>query len=161
MLKKNLVRYYLQLIILTGLLYTITGLRSVWALDCQVTERHATERLQALFLNAGSSSTQWLGGDGDTSVALGDDKILWFFGDTFLGHYTSRKKPKEISYFIHDSVAVLENLSSTPKMRFFFHRESDGRPSSFFKTGNKDTYFWILSAVKVGSRLILGLAEIS
>ncbi len=159
--KSVLINHYLPIIIFVGLLYVLLGLTPAWALKCDVIEEQATKQIQALFLNTGPLGTQWLGGDGDTSVVLGEDKIIWFFGDTFLGRYASTQKPKEIKHFVHDSVAVLSDVSSDPEMHFFFQRDSKGWPSSFFETGKKDTYFWILSAVKVESKLVLGLAEVT
>ena len=52
----------------------------------------AATDLYAKFQNYGNTSGQWSGGDGTQSVKLPDNRVLWFFSDTFHGTVTDGKR---------------------------------------------------------------------
>ena len=50
--------------------------------------------------------SQWLGADGDRSIALGDGSYVWLFGDTFVGEYDeARRRRPPSSAMPHSTVA--------------------------------------------------------
>lgn len=147
--------------LLCSLVLFICEITATWALNCQTTELPTNHPIQSLFLNTGSSQTQWLGGDSDTSILLDNDTMVWAFGDTLLGDYPSILHPKDIKAFTHDSFAIITHLrDQQPEIHFFTQHNTTGQPASFLKPDNPNHYFWILSAAMVESSLVLGLAEI-
>lgn len=96
---------------------------------------HPDRRLTALFL----SDIGWTGADGAYSVAVSDDRVLWFFGDTFIdpicyGRRTGLR-------MVHNTCAVQTRRGMT------FHRKtfapSDGG------------YYWPGAACMVDDHLYL------
>ena len=130
-------------------------------LKCTSTPLAKDSRYQKPFYDTGTSNTQWLGGDNDNSINLGGHKYLWTFGDTLLGTYPD--KIKNYSYFIHDSIGVMDlSNANKVKMDFYFKKDDKGNPTEFFKPQNTKNgeYFWILSGAAVKNEVLLGLATI-
>ncbi|MGH9470917.1 MAG: DUF4185 domain-containing protein, partial [Terriglobia bacterium] len=83
----------------------------------------------------------WLGADGAYSVPLGGDRILWIFGDTFIGApgATSRK---HATGFIHNSIAI-STCPGKVNCTFWYHwqRMNTPNPRPMFFTGTGG-WFW-------------------
>ena len=47
---------------------------------------------------------RWLGGDGASSVDLGNERVLWLFGDSFIGRGESRNR--DDAFIVRNSIAL-------------------------------------------------------
>ena len=103
------------------------------------------------------SDPQWLGGDGATSVDLGQGRVLWLFGDSLID--LSGKGERRESGMIRNSIAIQTGYDLVKADMQFFWKMRGSNPTAFFsRTG--DHWFWPASGVMVGKRLIVFLMEI-
>ena len=90
----------------------------------------------------------WLGGDDAGSIDLGDGRVAWFFGDSFV----APKSPGERrgSTMVHNSVGLQTGYDPMHARFRTFWRDDGGKPASFFADQGND-YLW-----PGGSRIIDG-----
>ncbi|GAB3390009.1 DUF4185 domain-containing protein [Lysobacter fragariae] len=108
---------------------------------------------QAAFRN----DPRWLGGDGASSVDLGDGRVLWLFGDSFVAPAAGATRRE--STMVRNSVAIQRghDLASAPLQ--FAWRSREGRPDAFFPSIN-DAWFWPVSARVEGKALLIALLQV-
>ncbi|MCX5851756.1 MAG: DUF4185 domain-containing protein [Deltaproteobacteria bacterium] len=99
----------------------------------------------------------WLGGDGATSVDLGEGRVLWLFGDSFV----CRDRPcsRRDAIIVRNSVAIQSGYDPASATITFYHGSEDDMPASFFPERDDD-WFWPGGGVLVEGRLIIFLMEI-
>lgn len=97
----------------------------------------------------------WIGADVAYSVPLGREKVLWLFGDTFVGHirHGRRIQPK----MIHSSIAI-QKFAQPP--RFYYPEDKKGQPESFVKSPGPRTYFWLEDGMRTSRGLCIFLQEV-
>lgn len=111
----------------------------------------ATPWPQADRLFRGDSA--WRGADGAFSVDLGDERVLWLFGDTWID--PSARGTRDGATMIRNSVAIQQGLDpSTAGIDFYWRHGADGAPLEFLATGG-DEWIWPGHGVPVGERLVL------
>lgn len=96
---------------------------------------------------------RWLGADAAFSVPLGDGRILWLFGDTFVA-----KTPKNVrseSVMVRNSVAVQRGSDPT-NAEISFHWKPG--PGSYFPEDG-DRWFWPQHGIRIGRALVLFLVR--
>jgi hypothetical protein len=97
----------------------------------------------------------WVGADGAFSIALGNDRTMWLFGDTWIdpsGHHTRRD-----ARMIRNSVAIQTGADpSNATIEFYWQTTAESVPQAFF-TPQDDEWFWPGHGVRLGDRLILFL----
>ncbi len=109
---------------------------------------HPWPEANALF----TSDPLWLGGDGAYSVDLGNERVLWLFGDTYVA--TSAAHRRDESYFVRNSVAVQTGYDpSRAFMRFYWGRTEE-HPRSFVPEDGA-TWFWPGHGIRLGERALL------
>ena len=93
----------------------------------------------------------WGGADGAYTVDLGNDRVLWLFGDTFI-----RPAPNGAwgDRLIRNSVAVQTGRDPTRAFMRFYWGTDQGGPASFVPERD-GTFFWPGSGVRLGDRLLL------
>lgn len=100
----------------------------------------------------------WVGGDGAYSIALGEGRILWLFGDSIIdpsGHHSRKSAGAKM---IANSIAIQNGSNpATAKMQFYWR--ADGLPSAFFPDSGKDR-FWPGDGVRIRDRLLLFLMKV-
>lgn len=97
----------------------------------------------------------WVGGDGASSVVLGDGRILWLFGDTWVDPTGTRTR--QGARMISNSVAIQTGTDpATASIQFYWHRAADGSPAPIVPD-EADERHWFGNGVRVGDRLILFL----
>lgn len=96
---------------------------------------------------------RWKGGDGASSVPVGDSKTLWLFGDTWITKPDA--EGRKGAFLIRNSLAVQRLKDGEPGRIDFFWNERDGKPADAFPSGGDPGWLWPLSGVRIGSRLIL------
>jgi hypothetical protein len=104
------------------------------------------------------SDPRWLGTDAAASVDLGDGRILWLFGNSWVdpegrgARYHARRVP--------NTIAVQSGADpATATMRFHWGTGPDGRPAAFFP-GQGDEVLRPGSGLRLDDRLVLFLARL-
>lgn len=82
---------------------------------------------------------RWLGGDAALSVPLGDDRILWLFGDSFVA--TSGSRGRAESRMIRNSIAIQQGRDPRTAVIRFHWRGGPAAPRSFFPEQG-DRWYW-------------------
>lgn len=83
---------------------------------------------------------RWLGADAALTIPLGEQRILWLFGDTFIA--VSKTHLRTESVMVKNTVAVQQGRDPrTAAISFHWGRNSDGAPASFFPARG-DRWFW-------------------
>lgn len=93
---------------------------------------------------------RWLGSDAAFSVDLGNERVLWLFGDTFIA--ASEHHVRRESHMVRNSVAVQRGLDpSRAEINFFWKQD----PASWFPEQGEE-WFWPQHGVRIpGGPLIL------
>lgn len=100
----------------------------------------------------------WVGGDCASSVELGDGRILWLFGDSWID--SSGQGTRRGARMVSNSVAVQEGTNPAEStIRFYWGRAADGSPGAFIPDED-DQRHWFGNGVRVGDRLVLFLNSI-
>jgi hypothetical protein len=89
------------------------------------------------------SDPRWLGADVAYSVPLDGDRVLWLFGDTFVG---DGKVKRAKASFIRNSVAVQRGRDPARADLDFYWRGNTSRPDSYFASEG-ETWLWPLHGV--------------
>jgi hypothetical protein len=99
---------------------------------------------------------QWLGADGAYTIDLGDGRVLWLFGDTFVADTPA--DTRTASTMVRNSVAVMTGHDPvTATMSFAWQAGSP--PDSFFAE-NGSNWFWPSDGVRVpGGALVAFLSQ--
>ena len=83
---------------------------------------------------------RWLGADAALSIPLGNDRILWLFGDTFVA--LSPANVRSESVMVRNTVAI--QVGDDPRIAsisFSWRTNTDGSPASFFPE-NGERWYW-------------------
>lgn len=97
------------------------------------------------------------GGDGAYSIDLGQGRILWLMGDSFIASRDNLRRNN--STMIRNCVAVQDGLNpAKAKMRFTWSYDGT-TPASFFKESGMN-WFWPGHGTMIGDRLLIFLMKI-
>lgn len=96
------------------------------------------------------SDPRWLGSDDAYSVALGPDRTLWLFGDTFVGDGVDSERVR--AHFVRNSVGVMSGSDPSSATISFAWGSSPGAP--FFDVP-APAWLWPLHGARVGDGLLL------
>lgn len=103
------------------------------------------------------SDSRWLGGDGASSVDLGEGRVLWMFGDSFVD--PARTGARKTSAFVRNTIAVQTGYDPASASMAFVWKTKTGQPAAFFdKSGT--TWYWPASGIMLGKRLLVFLMEV-
>ena len=109
--------------------------------------------------NLFSQKTNWIGADGDYSVAINDNVTLWLYGDTFIGDIQDGKRINSI--IVNNSIALQYGKDpKTATVKFFYGKTKDGKPDAFIKPANGKGWFWPYHGVMIKKGLYLFLMQI-
>lgn len=125
---------------------------------CQTHPRLSVEPLPR-YDAAFERTSGWTGGDGAYTVALGDGRVLWMFGDTFVGQVKEGRRVE--SQLINNSVAV--QVGGTPteaSLRFFYRNPAAGAPLALFEPEDGVGWFWPYHGVRTAEGLFLFLLQV-
>ncbi len=101
----------------------------------------------------------WIGGDGAYSVALGDGRILWMFGDTFVGRVENGRRVD--ARLINNSAAIQTGREpSVAALAFVYRSLSDGSPAAFLEPADGVGWLWPYHGVRTVEGLFLFLLQI-
>lgn len=95
---------------------------------------------------------RWLGADAAYSVDMGDGRVLWLFGDSFVSPHPA--KTRVGSSMPRNTIAIETGYDPSRAMMHFYWREHDGNASSFFAEEHDD-WLWPLDGICSDHRLLL------
>ena len=98
------------------------------------------------------SDPLWLGGDAAFSVDLGRGRVLWLFGDSFVG--PALRATRQQSTFVRNSIAVETGYDPSQATIKFYEGRRNGGIGDFAPTGDQ-TWLWPLDGIRLGHRLLL------
>lgn len=113
----------------------------------------AAPEYDALF----TRTSGWIGADGDYSVALDKNTVLWLFSDTFVGKVTDGKRVDTV--MINNSAAI-QHIGSKKPTEFFYRAAQDGKPASFATPNDGRGYFWLFGAAMTSKGLYMFLTRV-
>lgn len=100
---------------------------------------------------------RWVGADVASTVDLGNDRILWLFGDTWID--TSEKGTRRGARMVSNSVAIQTGTDpATAAIKFYWGKTADGQPDALFPDRGKES-LWFGNGVRVRDRLVLFFAR--
>jgi hypothetical protein len=97
---------------------------------------------------------KWLGSDDAYSIDLGNDRVLWLFGDTFIS--TSKRNVRRKSAMIRNSVGIQSGTDPSAASMQFYWRTREGDPASFFPEDG-GTWFWPGHGIALEGKLFIFL----
>ncbi|MGC8835273.1 MAG: hypothetical protein ACP5R4_14595, partial [Armatimonadota bacterium] len=105
------------------------------------------------------SEKGWIGSDCAYSVPLDGRRVLWLFGDTWVGEIRGGKRVNA-GMVLGNTIAVQEGLDPRlARVRFVFGIENGGKPTAFVKPpfglSPSDIGFWFGHGIAVEGRLWL------
>lgn len=100
----------------------------------------------------------WAGGDGASSVTLGDGRILWLFGDSWID--PTGRRTRQGARIISNSVAIQTGTDpATASLRFYWNHAPDESPAPFIPDDDHERH-WFGNGARVGDRLLLFLNRV-
>lgn len=94
----------------------------------------------------------WTGGDGTRSVALPDGRILWLFGDTFLGEVRSDRSRPRAAPMVRNTFVIQRGDTLLT-----LHGGTAASPQAFVTPQDKDSWYWPTDGLVEGDRLLVFL----
>jgi hypothetical protein len=105
-----------------------------------------------------SNENGWTGADGAYSVALNQNTMAWFFGDTWIGQIKYGRHLN--ATLINNSVAIQQGMTpATAKLDFYWGRAADGKPAALFQPADGRGWFWVFDAVMTRGGLYVFLIQ--
>ena len=146
------------MIIKNHILKTILVLFGLLILACGPQVRISVEALpeyDAMFQNRDG----WTGADGAYSIALTDEKILWLFGDTWIGKIRDGRHIN--ATIVNNSLALqFGKQPQNASVTYYFRYTPDGKPAAFFQPPENSGWFWIYHGIRTSDGLYLFLMHI-
>jgi len=104
-------------------------------------------------------STGWTGGDGVFSVRLDSNRILWLFGDTFIGEVKDGRHINAV--LVNNTIAVQTGKEPSQAAIGFLHgRTTQGTPAAFLQPADGVGWFWPYHGVRTKEGLFLFLIQV-
>jgi hypothetical protein len=144
------IRNYLVIVLLSLTLLFCAGVQP--APDVTV---EALPQYDVLFANENG----WTGADGAYSVALNQDTIAWFFGDTWIGQIKNGRHENAI--LVNNSVAIQHGRRpAEARMDFYFGRADDGSPAALIRPADGRGWFWVFDGAMTAEGLYFFLVQV-
>lgn len=102
------------------------------------------------------SDPRWLGADAAYTIPLDNNRVLWLFGDTFIG---DGKTDRAHAYFIRTSIGVQQGLNPAEASVVFHWRTVNGQPSSYFPA-TAHAWLWPLQGIYRNGALTLFMSKL-
>ena len=99
----------------------------------------------------------WLGGEGGYSIDLGNQRVLWLFGNSLIGG--SGNRDRSHSTLVYNTVAVQNGYDPSLARISFEWRRSGARPGSFFRREGQDWY-WPGHGILLDNVLLIFLMKV-
>ena len=99
----------------------------------------------------------WLGGDAASSIDIGDGRVLWLFGDSFIALDSTSSRRK--STMVRNTVAVQRGYDPSSASIQFYRGLRNNTATDFFKESD-DWDLWPRHGVRIGEHLLIVLARV-
>ncbi len=101
----------------------------------------------------------WTGGDGAYTIGLGDGRVLWMFGDTFVGRVNEGRR---VDYRLINNSAALQagGAPTAASLSFFYKTPTGGPPAALFEPEDGVGWFWPYHGVRTAEGLFLFLLQV-
>jgi Domain of unknown function (DUF4185) len=99
------------------------------------------------------SDPEWLGADAAFSIDLGNHRVLWMFGDSFVA--STPKAARSQSTFVHNSVAIETGNDPAHAAIHFYEGRRGGHITDYASSSAPGTWLWPLHGIRLGERLLL------
>lgn len=100
----------------------------------------------------------WLGGDNAISVQLGNNRVAWFFSDSFVGRPLDITR--ESAQYVANSVAISKCDSGEFKVRYFWKHGGTDHAGAFFRDPESKFKYWPAHAFVHDGNLFVVLSVI-
>ena len=100
----------------------------------------------------------WIGGDGVYSLELGQDRVLWLFGDTLVG--TVRDGRRVGAVMVNNTIAIQAGFTPDADLRFVTGSGKNDKPAAVLTPADGKGWFWPQGLLRVGQRLFMFLPQI-
>ena len=100
------------------------------------------------------SDPLWLGGDAAFSVDLGNGRVLWMFGDSFIAQKAGNNGRAQTA-FIRNSAAIETGYDPSTATLRFYEGHRDGHVADFMPPGAPGTWRWPMHGIRLGNKLLL------
>ena len=100
---------------------------------------------------------RWLGADAAYSLPLGDGRVLWLFGDTFVS--TSALNTRAKSKMVRNTIGIQRGLDPLTATMKFHWRGDPTAPASFFPEDG-DHWYWPGHGIVLGKAAVIFLQRI-
>jgi hypothetical protein len=104
------------------------------------------------------SDPRWLGADGAFSIDLGNGRVLWMFGDTFVA--LKRGDTRKEAAFVRNTVAIQIGYDPSHASIKFYWRTRKGLPSEIFSSEGK-VWMWPSSGIRLDGKLLLFCSRVA
>ncbi len=94
----------------------------------------------------------WTGGDGTRSVSLPDGRILWLFGDTFLGKVRPDRSRPRAAPMVRNTFVVQSGDTLVT-----LHGGTAASPQAFVTPQERGSWYWPTDGLVEGNRLLVFL----
>jgi hypothetical protein len=99
----------------------------------------------------------WLGADGNYSIRIAPDRVLWFFSDTLVGRIEDGRRVE--TRMINNSVGVQTGRAGEEVLEFFYQNQASGQPQSLFRPETPGHWEWLVGGTAIEGRVHLFLWE--
>jgi hypothetical protein len=96
----------------------------------------------------------WIGGDGAYSIDLGDERVLWLFGDSWIDSTGNRNRQNAV--MVSNTLAIQRGYDPSRASIKFFWNQNPGKTESYFPD-NDAVRYWPGHGIRVGDKLLLFL----
>lgn len=105
--------------------------------------------------------SRWRGADAANSIDLGNGRVLWTFGDTFISQEEDPAQRSRLnSVMINNSVAIQTGYDPThADFQPYWQTTSDDKPASFFRAVG-DVFYWPGGGLLVDGKLLIFLMRV-
>jgi hypothetical protein len=142
----------------THLLRALALLLCLFLAACQVQPRLRVEPLP-LYDAAFERTAGWIGGDGAYATDLGGGRLLWMFGDTFVGRVENGRRID--ARLINNSAAIQTGREpNAAALAFIYRTLSDGSPAAYLQPADGAGWLWPYHGVRTADGLFLFLLQI-
>jgi hypothetical protein len=105
-----------------------------------------------------AGSEGWIGGDGVYSTTLGDDRVLFLFGDTLLGKVHGARRAG--ATMVNNTTGLMPLKPQGAPIKFVSGKGDEGRPAAVFTPREDVGWFWPQAAVVLNNRLYVFLTQV-
>lgn len=127
---------------------TSPGFATEITIDTEAVTASAWPEADALF----HRDREWLGGDDAYSLDLGDGRVAWFFGDSFVA--PTKPGERRGTTMVHNSIGIQTGYDPTTAEFKTYWRDTNGKPTSFFPDDGIH-YFWPGGSILVDGKLLV------